>query len=61
MCFLVVSDILMTAKDGWIICPICHKKLGRTTTESEAHNLLIWCQRCRTEVTVEICKRDRSA
>lgn len=52
---------MTSVKNGWITCPICHKKLGRVTAESEAHDLLIWCQRCRTEIKIEIPCRDRSA
>ena len=53
------SDILMTAQDGWITCPTCHKKLQRITAETEVENLPIWCPRCRREYTTEI-RRDRS-
>ena len=57
----MISDILVTAKDGWICCPNCHKKLLRMTAETEAENLPIWCPRCSREFTIEIRKRDRSA
>ena len=60
MCARVKSDILISAKDGWITCPICHKKLQRITQDTEAEHLPIWCPRCRQEYTVEI-RRDRSA
>ena len=51
---------MIMAKDGWICCPICKKKLQRITAKTEAENLPIWCPRCRQEYTTEI-RRDRSA
>ena len=60
MNFLMKNDILLTAKNGWIICPACHKKIQRITPRTEAENLPIWCPRCRVEYTIDI-HRDRSA
>ena len=54
------SDILVPAKDGWICCPHCHKKLQRITVDTQAENLPIWCPRCRMELITNI-ERDRSA
>ena len=33
------SVILFTAEEGWILCPICKKKLLRVEHETEAENL----------------------
>ena len=54
------SGTIKPAKDGWITCPSCSKKLLRVRPETEAENLPIWCPRCRQEIIVNI-ERDRSA
>ena len=62
MCLHVVSDIIISAQDGWIICPYCHKKLQRISQETEAKNLPIFCMKCKRELIVKIVRRrDQSA
>lgn len=61
MWFTVISGKIKAAEKGWITCPICHRKLQRVAPDTRAENLPIWCPRCKTEYTVSIPTRDRSA
>ena len=60
MSFMVNSGIIWTEQEGWLQCPICHKKLQRIERTTEAENLPIWCPRCAKEYKLSI-RRDRSA
>ena len=45
----------LTVKDGWIICPVCHKgKLLRVRPSTSIRNLPCLCKRCRQETIVNI-------
>lgn len=48
--------ILLTVRDGYLICPRClvNKKLCRVDRDTTAHNLTVFCRHCKMELKVDI-------
>ena len=44
----------MIVKDGWLICPGCHKRLLRVEPNTTAQNLIVYCRNCKRTVMVDI-------
>ena len=45
----------MVSKDGWAICPVCHKgKLIKLLPTTTVHDLPCKCKRCGQESLVNI-------
>lgn len=40
--------------DGWLKCPVCHKKVMRLLPTTEAKDLIVYCRRCRRESVLDI-------
>ena len=40
--------------DGWLKCPVCHKKIMRLLPTTEAKDLIVYCRRCRQESVLNI-------
>ena len=47
----------LVVRDGWLICPACHRrKVIQVRPETVAKNLIVYCRDCRTETMVDIEK-----
>lgn len=44
----------LITRDGWLICPGCHKRLLRVEPNTAAQNLIVYCRNCKRTVTVDI-------
>ena len=40
--------------DGWLKCPVCHKKVMRLLPTTVAKDLIVYCRRCRRESVLDI-------
>ena len=47
---------IMVTDKGWVACPICkrNKRLLRTTPQTVARHLPVYCYDCRTEIILDI-------
>lgn len=60
------SAIILTVRNGFLICPTCgqNRHLIAVRPETTAKNLELFCRKCRTTVTVDIsqglCSRSPS-
>lgn len=52
------SDMILTVRDGWLVCPICRKnrRLLHVLPETEADNLELYCKDCKSRLTVRITR-----
>ncbi len=42
---------------GWVRCPKCgDRRLLRVTDSTEARNLIVYCRKCKTELTLTITR-----
>ena len=44
----------LIVRDGWLICPGCHKRVLRVEPNTAAQNLIVYCRNCKRTVTVDI-------
>ena len=44
----------LIVRDGWLICPCCHKRVLRVEPNTAAQNLIVYCRNCKRTVTVDI-------
>lgn len=56
---------ILIVRDGYIQCPVCrNKRLMRLDPATEAHALVVFCRKCKTENIVDIemgqCYESRS-
>jgi len=45
---------MLGVRDGWIVCPVCRKRILRVAPETAARALPVWCRRCRREFRIDI-------
>ena len=36
----------LIVRDGWLICPGCHKRVLRVEPNTAAQNLIVYCRKC---------------
>ena len=49
------NDVKLVIKDGLIVCPNCGRTTSQTVrSDTEAHNLGLWCRRCKASNIVNI-------
>lgn len=36
-----------------ILCPICHKLIGKLEEDGELKKVYLWCRRCKREIYIE--------
>lgn len=48
----------MMVKDGWLICPICHrnKRVMKIRPDTTAHRVVAYCRDCKNEIILDIDK-----
>ena len=44
----------LIVRDGWLVCPGCHKRVLRVEPNTAAQNLIVYCRNCKRTVTVDI-------
>ena len=44
----------LIVRDGWLVCPGCHKRLLRVEPNTAAQNLIVYCRNCKRTVRVDI-------
>ncbi len=44
----------MIDKEGWLLCTVCKRRVLRLRPDTTAHNLPVYCKRCRRETIVNI-------
>ena len=44
----------LIVRDGWLVCPGCHKRLLRVEPNTAAQNLIVYCRNCKRTATVDI-------
>lgn len=45
----------LVVKDGWLHCPFCKNRTNQIVQpNTDAHNLPIWCKKCKATVFVNI-------
>lgn len=51
-----IRDIMLTVKDGFLICPRCHvnKKVAKVDPDTTAHNMPVFCRSCKLEMKIDI-------
>ena len=49
----------LVVKDGWLTCPVCrrNRRLMRVAYDTEAHNLRVYCTDSKTELILDIARR----
>lgn len=47
---------LLTVRDGYLECPICHKnrRLKRVTPDETGERILLYCRDCKNEIRVDL-------
>lgn len=45
---------IIADKDGWVLCPVCKRRLLRVRPDTTARNLPVYCRRCHQESIVNI-------
>lgn len=40
-----------------ILCPICHKIIGKIEEDGELKKVYLWCKRCRNEIYIDNIKK----
>lgn len=58
-------DMLLTVKNGFLICPFCgNRKTQRVDLRTEARALPVYCRKCSHEILIDIhrgqCSRSPS-
>ena len=48
------KERIMIDKEGWLLCPVCKRRVLRLRPDTTAHNLPVYCKRCRRETIVNI-------
>lgn len=47
--------MMLTVRDGWLVCPVCGKpRLLHVLDTTRAKDLPVYCRKCRTETIVNI-------
>lgn len=60
------SGIMLTVRDGYLICPVCeqNRRLIAVRPDTTATNLALFCRKCRKTTVVDIslglCSRSPS-
>lgn len=47
---LAQRKTIMQPVNGWLLCPLCGKRLIRVSDNTMARNLTLYCKRCRKEI-----------
>lgn len=59
-------DIMLTVRDGYLVCPRClvNRKVVKVDQDTTAHNLAVFCRSCKLELKIDIvegqCFKSRS-
>lgn len=50
------SSIMLTVKDGFLVCPICrqNKKMQEITPDMYALRTPVYCRRCKSRMLVDV-------
>ncbi len=51
-------DTMLLVRDGYLICPRCrvNKKVCKITPDTTAHNMPVFCRKCKLEIKIDIDK-----
>ena len=52
----IKSDIMLTVRDGFLICPRCrrNKRLMKINPDTEARGVVAFCRDCKSEILIDI-------
>ena len=48
------NEGIIRDKDGWVLCPVCKRRVMKIRPDTTARNLPVYCKRCRRESIVNI-------